>query len=105
MFIVPISDHITPIKSITPTTPEVESSNENEVGEASFLDVFKSLYSNAKEANVQKNADAVSVMLGEIDDLHTVQANITKAVLAMETLVSVRNKAVDAYKEIMSMNV
>lgn len=105
MFIIPISDHITPIKGIEQKDLNTEKITSNTDEDASFLDVFKSLYTNAKETTAQKNEDAVAVMLGEIDDLHTVQTNITKAVIAMDTLVSVRNKAVDAYKEVMSMNI
>ena len=49
--------------------------------------------------------NAIDLMLGEIDDLAQVQVNLEKAATAVDLLVTVKNKAVDAYNEIMRMNV
>mgnify|MGYP004669236755 FL=1 len=46
---------------------------------ASFLDVFRGMVDNVIETNEQVDRDAIDVMLGNIDDLATVQANIEKA--------------------------
>lgn len=101
MIIVPISGLITPLNPISPNdTTAAEQINDY----GSFLDVFKGVLDNAVEATAQKDQDAISVMLGEIDDLHTIQANIEKAVIAVDLLVSVRDKALDAYNEVMRMN-
>lgn len=78
---------------------------EQEDGEATFLDVFKSLVDNVKETDAQVQQDAIDLMLGEIDDLAQVQVNLEKAATAVDLLVTVKNKAVDAYNEIMRMNV
>lgn len=42
---------------------------------------------------------------GEIDDLHDVMIAGQKASIALQTTIEVRNKAVEAYKEIMRMQV
>lgn len=78
---------------------------EQEDGEATFLDVFKSLVDNVKETDAQVQQDSIDLMLGEIDDLAQVQINLEKAATAIDLLVTVKNKAVDAYNEIMRMNV
>lgn len=54
---------------------------------------------------LQKNADAASVGLatGQIQDLHTVMIALQKASLSLSMTVEVRNKALDAYQEIMRM--
>lgn len=101
MVIVPISGLITPLN---PITTNETTTTEQTVNSGSFLDVFKGVLDNAIQATAQKDQDAISVMLGEIDDLHTVQANIEKAVIAVDLLVSVRDKALDAYNEVMRMN-
>ena len=44
-------------------------------------------------------------MLGDVDDLAQIQVNLEKAATAVDLLVTVKNKAVDAYNEIMRMTV
>ena len=43
--------------------------------------------------------------LGDVDDLAQIQVNLEKAATAVDLLVTVKNKAVDAYNEIMRMTV
>ena len=45
------------------------------------------------------------ITLGEVDDLHTIQINMQKASLALETFVSMKNTAIGAYNEVMNMNI
>ena len=47
----------------------------------------------------------VDLMLGDVDDLAQIQVNLEKAATAVDLLVTVKNKAVDAYNEIMRMTV
>jgi flagellar hook-basal body complex protein FliE len=46
-------------------------------------------------------ADTIKLATGNIDSLHTLTIDLAKAELAVQTLVQVRNKALDAYNEIM----
>jgi flagellar hook-basal body complex protein FliE len=57
--------------------------------------------------NLQKNADIASVGLatGQIQDLHTVMVALEKASLSLSLTVEVRNKVLDAYHEIMRMQI
>ncbi|MBQ8931746.1 MAG: flagellar hook-basal body complex protein FliE [Ruminiclostridium sp.] len=103
MFIVPLTSSITPMER-TMGANAVKKTEEAE-GEATFLDVFKSLVDNVKETDAQVQQDAIDLMLGDIDDLAQVQVNLEKAATAVDLLVTVKNKAVDAYNEIMRMNV
>lgn len=98
MFIVPMSG-ITPLPSISPNTKTDETSS------ASFADIFKQAIQNAEDTQKVCQEDAVKVALGEVDDLHTVQINMEKASAALEVLVSMKNTAIDAYNEIMRMNI
>ena len=45
--------------------------------------------------------DILNVLSGQTDDLHTVIINSVKAELALQTLVQLRNKALESYNEIM----
>ena len=72
---------------------------------ASFLDVFRGMVDNVIETNEQVDRDAIDVMLGNIDDLATVQANIQKANTAVDMLVTVKNEVLSAYNTIINMQV
>lgn len=72
---------------------------------ASFLDVFRGMVDNVIETNEQVDRDAIDVMLGNIDDIATVQANIEKANTAVDMLVTVKNEVLSAYSTIINMQV
>ena len=44
-------------------------------------------------------------MLGDTENLEQIQANIAKAEIATELLVTVKNATVDAYNEIIRMSI
>lgn len=92
------------MESMTPMDAESRVSALN-VEDASFLDVFRGLVDNVVETNEQVDRDAIDLMLGNIDDLAQVQANIEKANIAVDLLVTVKNEAVSAYNTIINMQV
>ena len=73
--------------------------------DASFLDIFRGMVDNVVETNEQVDHDAIDLMLGNIDDVAQVQANITKAEVAVELLVTVKNEALSAYNSIINMQI
>ena len=73
--------------------------------DASFLDIFRGMVDNVVETNEQVDRDAIDLMLGNIDDVAQVQANITKAEVAVELLVTVKNEALSAYNSIVNMQI
>lgn len=70
-----------------------------------FLDVFKNIVNNAVDTNAQKQTDMLNLMLGDTDNLDVITANITKAEVATELLVTVKNSIVDSYNEIIRMSI
>lgn len=66
-----------------------------------FEDLLKEAVTQALSADASTKTDAVSLVMGSQDSPHTISINTAKADLAVEMLVSVRNKALDAYNEIM----
>ena len=58
-------------------------------------------------AKATQHADALGqqVATGQLQDIHQFMAASTKASLAVELTVAVRNKAVEAYQEIMRMQI
>ncbi|NCA67765.1 MAG: flagellar hook-basal body complex protein FliE [Clostridia bacterium] len=79
--------------------------NKNDVAENEnfipFKDMFEDAIKNVTETNATVQTDIIKLVTGETDDLHTLTINLAKADLAIQTLVQVRNKALDAYNEIM----
>lgn len=57
--------------------------------------------------NIQKEADVASLGLatGQIQDLHTAVLAMEKASLSLSLTVEVRNKMLDAYHEVMRMQI
>lgn len=104
MFIVPLTSNITPIEPMQ-LKPAVKTEETEEKSEATFLDAMMGLWDNAVETQAVKTEDMVNLMLGDTDSLEQMQINITKAQIATELLVNVKNAAVDAYNEIMRMSV
>lgn len=56
-------------------------------------------------AQVQSDAVTEKMALGENVDLHTVMVTSQKASVMMQTTIEIRNKAVEAYQEMMRMQV
>lgn len=56
---------------------------------------------------LQKNADVSSIELatGQTQDLHTVMVALEKASLSLGLTIEVRNKVLDAYNQIMRMQI
>lgn len=105
--VLPIStqsmEQLTPMKSMT--SMGSDSVPVSDLGQASFLDIFKGLYDNVVETNEQVDRDAIDLMLGNIDDLATVQVNIEKANTAVDLLVAVKNEVISAYNSIINMQI
>lgn len=66
-----------------------------------FKDYFEEAIKNVKETEAQARLDAINAVAGNMDDLHTLAINVAKAELALSLFVGLRNKALEAYNEIM----
>lgn len=102
MFIVPMSG-IAPLDIISQAKGTAAPASESEG--ASFADVFKQALQNVEDTQRVSQEDSLRVALGEVDDLHTVGINLQKAQTAIDVFVSMKNTAVESYKEIMSMSI
>lgn len=102
MFIVPISGAISPVQSLFDKEDEQVSKTDESTPQ--FSDVFREVFNDVQETQQQSNIDAVKLMQGDIDDLHTIYNNMTKASIAVETFVAVKNAAVDAYNQVLQIS-
>ena len=94
----------TPISSITPISmPSVAPATGPSQGSGDFGSMLTSAIQSI-ESQQNKASDSIQKFLtGENEELHTTVLATQKASLAFELGLQVRNKVVDAYQEIMKM--
>jgi flagellar hook-basal body complex protein FliE len=70
-----------------------------------FKDIFQGLITNVEETEAVTKEDAYKISIGQTDDLHNMMINAAKADIALQTMVQLRNKVLEAYNEIMRINI
>ncbi|MCX7614255.1 MAG: flagellar hook-basal body complex protein FliE [Clostridiales bacterium] len=97
---------IIPVKGAEIVNSQFSATNTQNKQESfvSFSDIFKNAINEANDAEAAAQQSKLLVATGQADDLHTLMINTAKAELALDTLVQMRNKAMDAYNEIMKMS-
>lgn len=73
-------------------------------GEALFKGVFQDAINNVKETENDLVNKQYLLATGQIDDAHSVMVASSEAQLAVDMLVSLRNKAMDSYNELMRIS-
>ncbi len=92
--------NISPLKGrITETIAPPDSGSKQD-----FKDAFLSLIENTENTEAITREDAYKLSIGEADDLHTMMINSAKADIALQTMVQIRNKLLEAYSEVMRIN-
>jgi flagellar hook-basal body complex protein FliE len=100
MFIKPIQ----PIQGLSQLN-EINKTTNEEKKELSFKSIFENALDNYVDAEAKVDEDIYKLSIGETDDLHNLMINAQKAELSLDLLLQLRNKALDAYNEIMRMGV
>ncbi len=101
MFIVPISSAIQPVESYFDDDKKTSAGAEEDTPK--FSDVFKEFFTEMQDTQKTVEEDAVRLTMGEIDDLHTIYNDMTKASIAVETFVAVKDAAVNAYNSVLQI--
>ncbi len=70
-----------------------------------FKSVFDSALNNYIDSENKVDEDIYKLSTGESDDLHNLMINLQKAEMSLDLVLQLRNKALDAYNEIMRMGV
>lgn len=101
MYIIPISSTITPLNILSQNEAAPKPDNS---ARPSFTDVFAEVVGDVQETQRVLDQNAADIVMGNIDDLHTVYNNITKAELSLSTLVAIRDAAQSGYRDIMQIS-
>ena len=102
MFIVPISDTIPPVKSAFEKGGTSAAAAPPSNG---FTSLFRDIFAEVQETHRVVAEDNVRMAMGEIDDLHTLYNNMTKAQLSVDAFVAVKNAVVDSYEKVLQMQI
>lgn len=74
-------------------------------GTTGFAEMLTDAVSQTNEAQLSADKAAVALQTGKAENLHEVMLSMEKADISMRLMVQMRNKALDAYQEIMRMQV
>jgi flagellar hook-basal body complex protein FliE len=74
-------------------------------GSGGFGSMLTSAISSLNQSQNTASSDSVALATGQASDVTSVVSDVEKANLEMQLAVQVRNKAVDAYEEIMRMQI
>ena len=77
----------------------------NNKNDFSFKSIFNNALGNYIEAETKVDEDIYKLSTGESDDLHNIMINAQKAEISLDLVIQLRNKALEAYNEIMRMGV
>jgi len=95
---------ITPIRQ----WESLEKMTENRQEKNEEVSLFKDIFHNVVEQvyTTQTDADNKKYLLatGQLDDAHTLPIAEAKATLSLEVMIGLRNKALEAYNELIKMN-
>lgn len=97
----------TAIQSISPLSI-ADATSIKKPSEAEGSDFFSILQSTLGEVNEkQKTADTAlgQIATGQVKDLHQAAIAIDKAEISMKVMLEVRNKAINAYKELLKTQI
>lgn len=72
---------------------------------ASFSDILNNALQDAQATDAATQANTLSLLSGDITDIHTTTIAAKKAELSLNLAIQIRNKVIDAYNEVMRMQV
>jgi len=95
------------IESIGKVFSEAQKlANANEAKEnESFSNILNDAIDYIEETEAESNAASEALLTGESDDIHTALIASQKAEIAVSYAVQIRNKMIEAYNDIMNMQV
>ena len=70
-----------------------------------FKDILKDSIESIKQLHIEDEKNTERLAVGEADSLHNVMIDAEKADIAMQLMLQTRNKAIEAYQEIMRMQI
>ncbi|MCL2579655.1 MAG: flagellar hook-basal body complex protein FliE [Oscillospiraceae bacterium] len=73
--------------------------------EIPFQSLFTQALAHVNETQAIAQQDSINLALGQIDDIGQMNVNSARAGIAFDLMLQVRNRVLEAYQEMMRMNV
>ena len=96
---------INPLSSSMLQGIEKIGATSNETEKQNFTDIFNEALSDAQDTDNKVTQANVDLLTGENDSIHQAMIDAEKAKLSLNLAIQVRNKVIDAYNEVMRMQV
>jgi len=93
------------ISTVSPLSRLEETAQTPEKAQADFANTLKETIENMNDVQTESEFKTEALAKGEIDDLHEVMIAAQKASITVETTVQVQRKVIDAYNEVMRMQI
>ena len=90
---------------LRPVQPGATPRRESQGSAPSFGEVMKGLVSDVDALHKKAEATTDKMLTGEIEDIHQVVIAVEEAQTSFQLLMEIRNKMVEAYREVMRMQV
>ena len=100
-----MSININSLPNIQPISSGINNVSKTSESKTSFADVINDALNKVNDLQVQSSNMTDDFLTGKSDNIHSVMIAGSKADLALQMTLQVRNKVMDAYKEIMNMQV
>ena len=97
--------NIQSIQSILPIASADKAETVVPKDNGEFGNLLKGIIEQSNETDAVEKAGTDELLAGISDDLHNITINATQAELALSLTIKVRDKVIDAYNEIMRMQV
>ena len=86
-------------------TPREVQLPKPEIQGPSFGQTLQDFISNVNDLQKTADAKALGFATGQVQDIHEVMTAAEEASIALQLLMEIRNKVVDAYRELMRMQI
>lgn len=96
---------ISDISNLTKISSIPKINDINKTTSTNFSDILGEALNKVNDLQLESQAVTDSFLSGETDNIHNVMITSSKANLALQMTIQVRNKVMDAYNEIMNMQI
>ena len=90
------------VSTLSPTSKPAQTPGE---AQANFANILKTSIENMNDVQIASDQKTEALANGNIEDLHKVMIAAQKSSITLETTVQIQKKVIDAYNEIMRMQV
>lgn len=100
-----MSININSLPNIQPISGGIGGTQKASEAKTSFKDVINDAINKVNDLQIESSNATDDFLTGKSDNIHSVMIAGSKADLALQMTLQVRNKVMDAYKEIMNMQI